>query len=491
MITTRLRILILLVFLLSSSVLHADIVTLKDGTVIEGVVVKETGAEVVIEITIANIKTTKKFPRYKVKSIEHTTTAPDDAHPNKNTLDDEQTTSPRTTTDRSKRATRPTRTRSGRTPKGTKPARTNYIVIPIEGMIGEQTNADGLKKALKIASRKKIEHIVFTIDSPGGYIYDAVETLKVLKEYDDAMTYHAVVIEGAISAASVYVAAADHIYVRPDARVGGAVSYTNDASTGSKEVDAKFNSIWAAEVAARAESKGYPAEIFRAMVVLDAEVWMDNEGAISSSRPMGSGTAQQIDTRNTILTIRAAQMIQIGMAKEFTGPMSELGELLGVEGWNEIKGVGERSMVKAAKERETIKEKMDFAQKVYEDTIKEYEEHHPIAYSDYVRLLILNRRSNQLYRDPNEGIDAQDAVSLQRWRDRSRRAIADLDIMLDALEEMASLSQQAVRIGALHIGISTDQGEERYQSTIKSREWLVANLNRIPFTSEGTIAPPP
>ena len=242
------RSLIIAFLALAVSLSKADIVTLKDGTTYEGVVTKESRAEVVIEITIANIKTTKTFARYKVKSIEYkpVETASDDSKDTKTdekTTDDDRSSSPKSNS--------PTRTRRV---QASKASRTNYIVIPIEGMIGEQTNADGLEKTLRLAARKKIKHVIFAIDSPGGYIYDAVETLKVLKEYDKAMTYHAVVLEGAISAASVYVAAADNIFVRPDARVGGAVAYTNNNTTGSKDVDAKFNSIWAAEVAARAES---------------------------------------------------------------------------------------------------------------------------------------------------------------------------------------------------------------------------------------------
>ncbi|MEX0876588.1 MAG: hypothetical protein WD114_03930, partial [Phycisphaerales bacterium] len=301
---------------LASFLAPADIVTLKDGTTHEGKVIEENGAQVIIEISIANIKTTKTFPRYKVRSIEYTPAEE---------IEEEADTPPSIPTSGVEREQTPTdlgdapgipddsdeTDEENADEEGMSRAerlaarrnRTLYIVIPVEGMIGEQTSADGLRNALRLASRQRAEHVVFTIDSPGGYVYDAVETLKVLKEFDDAFVYHALVIEGAISAASVYVAAADRIWVRPDARVGGAVAYTSDNTSGAAEVDAKFNSIWAAEIAARAESKGHPPEVFRAMVEPGAEVWMDAEGEIYASRPSTAG-AQQLDSGTTILTMR-------------------------------------------------------------------------------------------------------------------------------------------------------------------------------------------
>ena len=466
-----------------TSVLRADIVTLKDGTVYEGVIIKETRAQVVIEVSIANIKSTKTFPRYKVKSIEHKPV--ENAEDSKPENDDKDIDKPKTSTLRSTKRT--ARSTSKKSATSTSP-KDNYIIVPILGMIGQETNADGLRRTLKLAARKKVKHIVFTIDSPGGYIYDAVETLKVLKEYDDALTYHAIVEEGAISASSVYVAAADDIFVRPGARVGGAVAYTKDNTSGSAKVDAKLNSIWAAQIAAHAESKGYPGDIFRAMVVLDAEIWLDTEGAVTDSRPAGKSTAKRIDSRSTILTIRASQMIQIGMAKEFTGGIGQLGDVIGATKWTEIKGIGERSMIKSAKERVALSEKMEFATKVFNDTTGEYEKHHPSTYSDYIRY-VTRRDRTDLYNTENrlENSDLQDAESLNLWRSRSREAINDCDILIEALKEMAAVNKKAERIGALHLLMSSDFGDEKFKAVSNARSWLSLNLNRIPFNADGTL----
>ncbi len=458
------RSLILAFLALAVSLGQADIVTLKDGTVIEGIVVKETGAEVVIEVTISNIKTTKTFPRYKVKSIER---KPIETESADEQADAEKKTSPKSTTDRPKRSAP-----RSREPRPSKANRTLYMVVPVTGMIGMETNADGLRKALSQASRRKIKHVVFTIDSGGGYVYDAVETLKVLKEFDDDLIYHALVEEGAISAASVYVAAADDIFVRPDARVGGAVAYSEDNTSGAAQVDAKFNSIWAAEIAARAESKGFPPEIFNAMVVLEAEVWVDDEHKVFASRP--GGGAQQIDSKGTILTIRAGQMVQIGMAKEFDGELSELGELIGVEHWTEAKNMGQRIMETSGKDRLKLSAKFTNAINIFSDAAKDLEQNSPRSFNDY-----------RYYQLPN-GSRQPDGVSVQNWRKRCAASIAACDIMLEALAHIADVNKRAKKLGALHLDVvPTDIGHDAYTTISEARDWLAANRNMIPLSMYG------
>lgn len=445
---------------------RADIVTLKDGTTHEGTVIKETRAEVVLEIVIANIKSTKSFPRYKVRSIEYKPVetaeeSRDEAEetPSKSTIPEveEQAVEEDADDDQNQRVDRAAALRD----------RVLYMVIPVEGTIGVETNATGLRNALTQARRKKAAHIIFTINSGGGYVYDAVACLEVLKEFDNDFEYHALIEEGAISAASIYVAAADSIWARPGSRVGGAVAYSTDNTSGAAEVDAKFNSIWAAEIASRAQSKGHPPEIFRAMVEPGAEVWFDEEGKVYPSRPSTRG-AQQIDNATTILTIRADQMIQIGMAKEFTGALSELGEMLDIGNWAEMRAVGERAMLASGKERVELQDKFDDAIKVFRDALKDYEKDNPRSFNDY-----------RVYTQ-RDGSRIPDGPSLQRWRERSILAIRHCDVMLAALARVAEVNKRAEKIGALHLNIVPDDlGHEAYTQIRDERDWLIRNRDNV------------
>lgn len=468
MIRTPFKLLVVALIAFSNTVVHADIVTLKDGTTYEGTVVKENRAEVVLEIVIANIKTTKKFPRYQVRSIEYKPVEVQEQTQQEEVESgelDEQGGSENT--GNADRAEDGEESDEREDRRAALRDRELFMTIPVEGMIGVETNANGLRNALTQAKRRKVQHIIFTIDSPGGYVYDALESLKVLKEFDDDLVYHALVVEGAISAASIYVAAADQIWLRPESRVGGAVAYTTDNSTGATDVDAKMNSIWAAEIASRALSKGHPPEIFRAMVETGAEVWFDGEGKVYGSRPATPG-AQQIDNNRTILTIRADQMVQIGMAKLFEGELTELGEVLGIAGWYPARGLGERTMQSASRERIELQERYDEAIEVFRDAFEEFKENNPRTKNDY-----------SFFIQPS-GDRYPDGQSMQLWRERTDKAIRNCDTMLAALARIASVNKRAKRVGALHLEqLPDDIGHDVYTTISESRQWLAEHRDNM------------
>lgn len=470
------RIVCVCFLLLLAASARADTLILKDGSVFEGKILEENGAEVVMEVVISNIKTTRSFPRYKVKSIEYAEVEEveqeqEESKPSLNPADREKQQEEDAQADPDDAAEQDS-SGARSTVRDRASARANriyFMQIPIEGTIGEQTNATGLKNALLQARRRGVSHIVFTIDSPGGFLYDAIQSLEVLKEFDDEFEYHAMVEEGAISAASIYVAASDHIWVRPGARVGGAVAYSNDTTSGAAEVDAKLNSIWAADIASRAQTKGHPPEVFRAMVEPAAELWVDAEGNTFTSRPSSNG-AQQLDNASSILTIRADQMIEIGMAKEFDDDIDTLGDLIGLETWFEVKTIGIRAMKKAGDEREELSERYADAMKVYIETLKDFEKDHPANFDDY-----------RYYTDLRGG-EYADGPSFQKWRERTDRTIRHCDVLLEALARMASVNKRAAKIGADHLQyVSEEIGTDAYQELQDARAELVRNRNKPPL----------
>jgi membrane-bound ClpP family serine protease len=468
MIRNRCIIALLLLFALCVSSARADVVTLKDGTVYEGTVTEENSARVVIEIVISNIKTTKTFPRYKVRSVEYKPLEGQEEEGSDSEQRETTTTSQDDDESSVDDAENEERRPSARDRLAARKNRIVFVEVPVTGTIGVATNATGLGNALRQAKQRGVKHVVFTIDSGGGYLYDAIASLEILEEYDEFFEYHAVVDEGAISAASIYVAAADQIWVRPGSRVGGAVAYTTNASSGAAEVDAKLNSIWAAEVAARAVTKGHPPEVFRAMVEPGAELWVDDDGKAYPSRPSTPG-AQQLDNASTVLTIRADQMVDIGMAKLFDGELMELGEMLDIESWSEAKRIGTRAMEMAGKERIELQEKYEDAFKVFRQTYEQYDIDHPTRFSDYY-----------FYRT-ERGEYVPDGPTMIRWRERVDKTLRHIDIIVEALTRMADVNKRAAKIGAAHLEYVDDEvGDEVYRGYIRDRDWLKSNRNRGP-----------
>lgn len=448
--------------------LRGDTLTMRDGRIIEGKILSETAARVVIETKIANIKTTQTVAKRDIRDISYAPLPDDfwDVESSDDDADDRESEQDPETQVQTQTSERPISTRATKS----RSDRVYFVEIPIHGQIGVEVNTQGLRDALTNASRQKIEHIVFTIDSPGGYVYQAIEMMKILKEFDDKFEYHALIEEGAISAASIFAACSDNIFVRPGSRLGGAVSFSTN-STGSAEVDAKMNSIWAAELASRAESKGHPAEVFRAMVVLDAVIFQSAEGELSAVSSTG---AEQIDGPGTILTIRAAQMTKARMAQEVTGELEDLGELLGIDGWIERKGLGVRAMEKASREWIKLYEDQNKASEVFDDAFEEFERSAPRQFTDYT-----------IYRNPRASSNpySMEGKSLTLWRERSDKAIDACELMLEAIREFASINRRAEKLGAEHMLIPERSGDQAYENIARALETLKTQRNKPPLSS--------
>lgn len=442
-----------------------DVVTLRDGETIEGEVLDVTRTEVTIKTKVHNITTTKKIRRSSVKNIEYKELPEDFWDSGRSSRDDDDdaghgsdgATEDDAHEDKTGEDT-PDRTRGKRDPDNV------FVVIPVEGGIGREVTALGLQRALGQSRGRGAGHAIFLVDSGGGFVYEAVQILDVLKEFDNDFVYHCIIEEGAISAASVFAAGADHIYVRPDARLGGAVAYSSDNTSGAAEVDAKFNSIWAANIASRAESKGHQGEVFRAMAVVEAEVWQRPDGSLHAAETEG---AAQIDGPTTILTIRASQMVASGMASEFTGEPGDLGTLLGRDEWTEVPGVGIRAMTFAARDRLDMERRRDEALQELISASERFKESDPRQFTYSVV-----RSSRAVY--------TLDASSMREWVARSDRAISAGNTMMKCIQELVSVMSRAERAGAKHLLLPREASKDAYDTVRQAVSWLKTHRNNPP-----------
>ncbi|MFK7884468.1 MAG: ATP-dependent Clp protease proteolytic subunit [Phycisphaerales bacterium] len=456
------RFVIFMLLLLPVSAATADVVTLKTGETIEGEVLDVTRSEVTIKTKVHNITTTQTIRRSKIADIEYKPLPDDFWGSGKKTKEPDTKTNDAESEDADSDRSARTTNRVGRNPES------QYVVIPIKGGIGSEVTEYGVRRALT-QSRGRAQHIVFVVDSPGGYVYSAVAILDLLKEFDDEFEYHCVIEEGAISAASVFAAASDHIYVHPDARLGGAVAYSSENSTGATEVDAKFNSIWSANIASRADAKGHSGDAFRAMVVLEAELWQGEDGTLTAARTAGS---TQIDSASTILTIRASQMIESGMAKAIGGEPSEIGTIIGDDNWTEYPKIGERAMAQTGRERTLMESKHNEAIAEYREALAEYETENPLQFTYTVI-----RAGNNVYRlDPS---------SMRVWLRRCDRSISACKTMLRSLKELASINAKAQRTKALHLVTPDDLGHDAYVELEHNLDWLRNHRNNPPARNLG------
>lgn len=222
----------------------------------------------------------------------------------------------------------------------------DYVIVPLEGTFGNEILASGVGKVLKTAKARKIKHVVFVIDSGGGFVSTARALSLVLQQYKADFTYH-VIIKQAVSASMWILANCDHWYTAPSGAAGAAVSYSHDVQTGEVSVDAKINAAIAAELAALGESKGHSGDALRAMVVMDSVLYWNG----SKDNPQLSAIENPgwtcVDNGKTVLACSVSQLVEWGMAEPLgSGDPAEIGRKKGYATWTSAGPLGSQ-IVKA------------------------------------------------------------------------------------------------------------------------------------------------
>lgn len=276
---------------LGAVVAVADVVTLTDGRVFEGRVTSQLGTVVEIDCVVHGVRATLKFNRSSVRRI--------DLGPLPAGFFDPKN--------------KPSQKADATIDDGRPHERIEtvpYSVLPLTGTLGEEVHADDVRKVLQRFKRTS-NVVIIAVDSPGGYVNESEEIADALESFDDDFEYVAL-IQNAISAAVLPVLCADRIFLREGGTFGGAVSFIQ--STGSVEVDAKMNSIWAARLEAEADRKGWSADVVRCMALLDRSLfaWHDDGRVhLGSVVPDGADSPQQVIHGTEILTISSDLARQI------------------------------------------------------------------------------------------------------------------------------------------------------------------------------------
>lgn len=423
---------------------NADEIELRSGQVYIGEVVSESARNVVIDTMVYGIRT--RVPLRRSNIIRH------DRGPVPEGFFDvpEPETKPAA-------EPAPNQTADGRDPltidrrpsiipKPTPELR--YAMIPVRGGVGEEITADGLRAALAEAQRRRIPHVVFLVDSPGGYLYEAYDLLDTLAEFDEDLTY-TVVVEpgGAISAASVFVAAAENLIMRPGSTVGAATAYSVDRTTGSAQVDAKLNSAWASRLAATAGARGMPAAAFRAMADQGVSLWANSEtGEFADSARSGPGWTQ-IDDGRSILTLTASQVEAFGLGIVANEAADELDDVIGVEPWRSAGPRMSQLFERSGRARVRVQEALN-------DQLSRFRE--------------ANDRLNQV-----EKAMRKFKVKSDPWVRDMQAAVAACNNGMRALETLAAIGDEAEELGAEHLIVPPDASAEAYNRMRDTRARLL------------------
>jgi hypothetical protein len=216
-----------------------------------------------------------------------------------------------------------------------------YYILELEGEFGKEIHAPGIKAALADAKDLGASHFVFLINSDGGHVIDAQAIAKELNERSSDLVYIAV-IQKAFSASIWILCHCDHLFYRETGVVGAAVIFDRDSTGQATAVDAKFaNARWG-EIARVAESNGQCPDVYRAMMIQDAELFSWEEAGarrVGSTAPPATATSVRIiDTRESVLALTPSLAESIGFGQRLPNDdIDEIGKLLGLSSWRRVK----------------------------------------------------------------------------------------------------------------------------------------------------------
>ncbi|GEM_PF-2878969 len=455
-----------------------DIVHLRDGSTVEGVVIDQNAREVIVEIKIGSITTKKRISIREVDRIEYKPI--EETQPDR-TIEPEDEPEPEVDPDPVPEPVPMERKRERvRDPRN----KDSYVVIPISGRMGIESNSFGLKDALERSARKKATHIVFLLDANGGYVYDALETLDLFEQYDKTFEFHTIVTGDVGGAACAYLAGADRIWIRPGVSIGGPVDYPRDIKERAKRFDMEHHDQWADRMAEIALLNNRSGSFFRAFVDKSTALWVV-DGTIVDSRP-SSGVSRSLDTSSSVLSITAESLIDLKLADAFEGDPDDLGKVIGSEQWVEVRRIAESTMAKSAEERVSIQKEWDETSEIIDGLIASFERNDPRAYTDYGYELVEYRKRGGSTTSRNRDsrlrgfILMPDGRSIELWKQRCANALQNCDHILEGLRKSADLAERAKASGMRHFIIDRKYADEVWEKYSSARSSLGNSAGAIP-----------
>ncbi|MHC4992328.1 MAG: hypothetical protein ACYTGC_15250 [Planctomycetota bacterium] len=335
----------------------ADVVVMDDGRRFEGVIVAEDATQVVLDTMISpTIRTKLSLKRSEIRSAER--------QPLPQGFFD-----PPPVPDRAP-------------PPQDRPAEALlYLEVPVMGALGEDVFAHGIDKALRYARRHGVHHVVFVIDSTGqGNLDEARAVSKVLRQYDKALTFHAV-IRRCTGPAMIVALWCDSWHVGAGAIIGASSSRWTPRGTdeAARTEELMLRAQLANEVVKQVDLRAPESDLVRAMIdpTISLAAWRNTEDEIVVDPrvpPETPGDRVIFEVgEGELLVLGEEQALTLG-ARRLDGGMSQLGEQLGLAGWEPESDYGREAMREvAAREQQRAAETSARYSKAVEQNIRRRE----------------------------------------------------------------------------------------------------------------------
>jgi ATP-dependent protease ClpP protease subunit len=322
---------------------------------------------------------------------------------------------------------------------GTKPHKVTVYVIPIKGPIMYSPLIEAVEKALDEAMKRRAEVVVFHIDTPGGAVHIGDAVISQIEKIKFAKTVawvEGTETNGAISCGAYISLSTDLIYMAPGTSIGAAVPF-RQGSSGSAEVDEKFQSYFRARFRSLAQKRGHPAAVADAMVdssVSVVQVFLDGQMQLVTEEE-----AQQMEKdhrtdgkfkrgktvcpKGKILTLTADEALEFQLAKGKAATMEELMKAMEVPDY---------TVVEAGWLPDFVKKEAEKRKKNFEKWRTQFNSNWEQAnLSDPHRQSYMIKDDNMTFSD-----------SGRRWREYSEKCLGYLKNCAEALKGIEKISKE-------------------------------------------------
>lgn len=390
-----------------------DVVTLKNGTVHRGEIVREVDGWIWIKIKIAGIETTQVLSPNDIASIERDAARPEAKAEPVRPVDPQ--------------------------PAARRPGVTRAAVITLgEGggkdMVGMYMTAETLRRAIPVLERDQIDIVVFRINSGGGALLEIQRLSDVIHEEYKPRFRVIAWIESAISAAAMTAHCIPEIYFTSKGVYGACTGWSGalQAITGRGEQEVLY---MMEKISARG---GYSPYIMRAMQILEPlSATIDENGDVHWYQNLDGDHI--VNRGDKILTFDSQTAARFKFSRGTADTLDELARLLKV---GEIEWVGTREQGIPWPVSQAERMQMQFRAKTYEDQMRLREYWDTYVTSIQVAQGIADRRE----RAPFVGRARRAFDQIKAMvRNNPNHALLTLGMLMSEYEEWVELNEKLLR----------------------------------------------
>lgn len=320
----------LAIFMIASNAMALDVIKLKNGTRLEGEILRETERFIEFKVIIGSVERSQVISRLDIEEVIRDAPAPEVKEPAGPVRRQPDTT---TTEPINPNATRIAFISLG------DPVRND------RDMVGTYINSGPLRDIAKLyremPEEERPEVLVLMVNSGGGYTMEVPRLADAIHE-DLKKDFRVVAwIRSAISAAAMTSWNCEEIVMMPEGHIGGATQFSG-GGVASKGIELAQVLEMAENLSRRGRK---PPIVMRAMQIpVDLSADIDADGNVIWHEGLGGQYVLSTKEPPRVLTLNSVDAVKFGIAVGVANTKAELAQVLGIPEWREVGEKGEELM---------------------------------------------------------------------------------------------------------------------------------------------------